>query len=183
MKAYHDDIDIKENILVVLATHRKADELIKGEYWANNKGCAVGCTVKGKDHSLYESMFGIPQILAYLEDTIFEGLPNELSQRWPERFMFAITPGQDLSLIGWKFLYWLLTDKDVNPGINDPLVCDSVRLCAEVVLAASEDRPIDVNAAKNAWSAAKSAGNAAKRARSEAYTTMSDKLITLIEEA
>src|SRR5579863_6488477 len=100
MLAYHNDQAIKDAILARLAAHAMADEFVKGQYWENGKGCAVGCTIHSSNYSEYEHRFGIPQMLAHLEDCIFEGLPNGNAKAWPLRFMSAIEPGRDLSLIG-----------------------------------------------------------------------------------
>lgn len=45
MKAYHSDPEVKTAILVQLRAHAEADELVKGVYWKDGKGCAVGCTL------------------------------------------------------------------------------------------------------------------------------------------
>ena len=90
MRAYHNDPVIKAGILARLQAHYDADEIVKGHYWENGTGCAVGCTVHGKNHVEYERLFGIPRGLARLEDTIFEHLPNGDAQQWPLRFMRAI---------------------------------------------------------------------------------------------
>ena len=127
MLAYHNDPAVKTAILAQLQAHADADELTQGIAWANGKGCAVGCTLHAYDHALYEERFGIPQMLAHLEDTIFEGLENGAAKDWPLRFMAAIRPGADLSLVGWKFLHWLMTDKEVNPGIDHELVRGAVK--------------------------------------------------------
>lgn len=58
----------------------------------------------------YETRFGIPMVLAHLEDAIFEGLPNDLAKAWPIRFMSAIQVGADLSTIWRDFVIWLLVD-------------------------------------------------------------------------
>jgi hypothetical protein len=167
MKAYHNDPQIKTSILAVLAAHRAADEIVKGQYWQNGKGCAVGCTIKSDNHIEYEADFGIPVMLAYLEDTIFEGLPNADAKLWPERFMSAIKPGADLSNVGWKFLHWLLTDEAVNPGINDPSVKDFVTQCADIVFAKSEGRYVDTERVwmrRVFWSGAPETASSAARA-------------------
>jgi hypothetical protein len=100
VRAYHNDPQIKADILAQLAAHREADQLVKGQYWRDGKGCAVGCTIHSNDHAEYETHFGIPQMLARLKDCIFDGLPNEQAMAWPERFMGAIMPGSDLSRVG-----------------------------------------------------------------------------------
>ena len=96
MLAYHNDQNLKADILKQLRAHKKADEIVKGQYWENGKGCAVRCTVHSSDHAAYETKFGIPIMLARLEDTIFEGLPNGRAKEWPIQFMSAIEPGADL---------------------------------------------------------------------------------------
>ena len=68
--AYHNKPEIKSGILAQLELHKAADEIIKGQYWKNGKGCAVGCTIHGQDHMQYETRFGIPVMLARLEDCI-----------------------------------------------------------------------------------------------------------------
>ena len=114
--AYHNDPAEKAAILARLDAHRIADEIVHGQYWADGKGCAVGCTLHNPSggHAEYETQFGIPQMLARLEDTIFEGLANGRAKEFPGQFMAAIMPGANLSLVGWKFLHWLLTDEAVS---------------------------------------------------------------------
>ena len=123
--AYHNDPALKSFVLTQLAEHREADKLIKGAYWQNGKGCAVGCTLeavrlhKGKkgaridhvSHALYESELGIPLMLARLEDKHFEALSNGDSQAWPERFISAINPGANLAMVWPRYALWLLVDE------------------------------------------------------------------------
>ena len=199
MLAYHNDPKIKTDILSQLQEHAAADQIVKGHYWQDGKGCAIGCTIHSDDHMDYETRFGIPIMLARLEDCIFEGLPNDAAKTWPIRFMSAIEPGIDLSTVGWKFLHWLLTDEEVNPGINHPIVKDAVKRCADALLPLTVGQSIDISAASAAWSAAESAESAAESAESAAwsaesaaesaeraessYTLMADKILTLLSEA
>ncbi len=119
--------ELKTEIVAEIIRHREQDQIIQGTYGEgtgdNWKGCAVGCAIrslnlrKGKDfsvssHSVYETEFGIPRILARLEDRIFEGLSVEDSKTWPENFMSAVPVDSDLSLVWPKFAVWLLTDKE-----------------------------------------------------------------------
>ena len=147
MIAYHNDTKIKADILSQLQEHAAADQIVKGQYWQDGKGCAVGCTIHSSDHMEYEARFGIPVMLARLEDCIFEGLPNDAAKTWPVRFMSAIEPGIDLSTVGWKFLHWLLTDETINPGIADPLVKDAVKQCADVLVPLTMGQSVDQYAA------------------------------------
>jgi len=112
MLSFHNDEKIKKKYLARVRNHQKADEIVKGQYWENGKGCAVGCTVHSNQHSAYEDELGIPRILAMLEDGIFENIPNDLAQKWPERFLKAIKVGVDLSMVWPKFAVWMLTDKE-----------------------------------------------------------------------
>ena len=161
----------KPKIMAQLRAHAKADEIIKGQYWKDGKGCAVGCTIHSGNHAEYESRFGIPQMLARLEDCIFEGLPNDEAKKWPIRFISAVEPASNLSRVGWQFLHWLLTDEKVNPGINHPLVCDAIRRCADVLTPLSTGTRVDQSAVWSAAGSAESAAwSAAESARSAAWS-------------
>ena len=173
MLAYHNDPAIKSKLLADLQAHADADRLVKGQYWENGKGCAVGCTLhslgaKGAaaNHAEYETRLGIPQMLARLEDTIFEGLPNADAMRWPVRFSAAITPGADLSRVGWLWLHWLLTDG--LPRVNDVAVTAAIKKCADVLLPLTRGQPVD-RAADAAAYAAGAADAADAAARAAAY--------------
>ena len=186
MLAFRDTTVTKPAIMRQLRAHAEADAFIKGTYWQNGKGCAVGCTIHSGTHAEYESRFGIPQMLAHLEDRIFEGLPNGDAMAWPVRFINSIQPGADLSRVGWQFLYWLLTDDTVNPGIQHPSVRDAIRQCADVLVPLTKGKPADTSAARSAAEAAASAlaaRLASASAAEAAYVLMSNKLIELIKAA
>jgi len=117
MLAFENTVATKDQLIANLEAHAAADHFVKGRYWENGKGCAVGCSLidfggRPDNHGDYERLFGIPRILARLEDGIFEGLPIEDAKTWPLRFARAIRPGADLSLVWPKFAVWLLVDKD-----------------------------------------------------------------------
>lgn len=111
MLSFHGKQEVKDFYLDRVIKHQEADEIIKGIYWQNGKGCAVGCTVHCSDHDDYESELGIPRILAVFEDVIFENLPNYRAKTWPKQFLEAIKVGVDLSDVWPKFAVWLLTDE------------------------------------------------------------------------
>ena len=200
MLAYHNDPAIKSKLLADLQDHADADRLVKGQYWENGKGCAVGCTLHSlgadgaaNNHAEYELRLGIPQMLARLEDVIFEGLHNADAMQWPMRFSSAITPGADLSRVGWKWLYWLLTDG--LPRVNDASVNAALKQCANVLLPLTLGEPVDRAAADAAADAARAAAHDADdaayaaytagvaAARAAAYRRMADKLVQLLEVA
>jgi hypothetical protein len=109
--AYKGKQSIKNKYLKRVEEHYKADEIIQGVYWENGKGCAVGCTIEGNQHERYETELGIPRELAYLEDGLFEALTNGDAKEFPVRFLKAIKPGADLSLVTAKFMVWQFEDK------------------------------------------------------------------------
>ena len=162
---YHNDLDIKTGLLAQITAHRAADQIVKGQYWEDGKGCAIGCMVYSSSHQAVVDEFGWTLAVARLVDAIFEGLPNDKALDWPLRIATAHKPGSDTSLVHWQFLHWLLTDEAVTPGINHPLVRDAVKKCALVVGARASGKPIDKSAA---WSAAWAADSAAKSGESAA---------------
>jgi hypothetical protein len=197
--AYHGDPKIKKALLAQLAAHRKADQIVQGYgYWTDGKGCAVGCTIHSGKHADYETILGIPESIAYLEDAIFEWLPVEQARKWPERFSRAIKPGADLSLVAARFMVWMLIDpaKGVIRFSGDPqwkveaairgvaelwqrvidcrTVADEEWLAAES--AARSAAESTARSARSAWSAARSAAESAawsawSAARSAAEST------------
>lgn len=110
LRAFHGDQAIKDKYLDRVRMHRAADNLIHGTGWENGKGCAIGCTLEAYDHSQYPVELGIPEVLARIEDRLFEGMTNGDSQAWPEQFLEAITPGADLSMVWYRFQRRLLVD-------------------------------------------------------------------------
>ncbi len=111
MLSFHGDQKVKDKYIARLKAHEAADEITKGVYWEDGKGCAVGCTIHGDDHSAYEDELGIPMLLARLEDGIFEGLPNDVAKEFPLRFLNAVPVGVDLADVFPKFMLWLLIDE------------------------------------------------------------------------
>src|ERR1700676_2211809 len=70
LKAYHNDPAIKEVLINQLQAHYDADEIIKGTYWQDGKGCAVGCSIHSSDHSLYEKELGLPECKISIENLL-----------------------------------------------------------------------------------------------------------------
>ena len=170
MKAFHSDPKIKEKYLNRVKAHAKADELIKGKYWEEGKGCAVGCTVHSSNHAAYETELGIPRIIARLEDRIFENLPNELAMTWPIRFLEAVPVGKDLKRVWPKFAIYLLTDKNQ---------CASRHPQCQIVADKFQEQ---LNGVKVDWSAYAAAAAAYAAARIKAYIAQSEKLLELLAE-
>ena len=207
MIAFHGDPAVKEKYLARVRAHAEHDEIEKGYYWENGKGCAVGCTIEGNDHTRYETEMGIPVQIAYLEDRLFEGMPNGRAKEFPVRFLSAITPGADLSLVLPKFYVAILTDKThgVKQYTTGFPACEKAvqavadlyakRVAGEDVSEAAENAAevAAVAAGAAAWAAARAAawtaavaaeaaaGAAAWAARDAYYTWMADTLIEILE--
>lgn len=112
--AFKGKQSIKDKFIKRVKAHAEADEIIKGTYWQNGKGCAVGCTIEGNQHDKYEKELGIPETLAHLEDGLFEAMPNEEAKKFPLRFLEAIPVGADLSQVLIKLIIWEWEDKKVG---------------------------------------------------------------------
>ncbi len=126
MKSFNQEL--KSALVAEIRKHREQDQVIQGTYGTFEdgrfRGCAVGCAIHsylvaaGEDsivvvvnseyHDKYESLFGIPKILAELQDVIHEGLSDESFPTWPERFMEAVPTETELSLVFPKFAWWLI---------------------------------------------------------------------------
>ena len=208
MQSFHNDLSIKAKYLERVRAHRAADELIKGIGWSEGKGCAVGCTIENYDHSRYPIELGLPVWLAYLEDSIFEGLPDEQAQQWPERFLSAIPVGADVEPVRHQLAIRRmsrLVAQQTEPSVVG--VLKRVRACHEAALegstcdwsaaelaaelAAQSARSAALSAAESAASAAWSAQSAAElaawsaaesAAESAAWMQEADDLIQLLQE-
>jgi hypothetical protein len=161
MLAYHNNPELKAGIMEQIRAHRLADEIAQGAYYAANgtvKACAVGCVLHDPEggHQRYESEFGIPAQLAYLEDGLFESMSPEAALAWPERFMGAIAPGADLSGVWPRFAIWLMVDEKwgVVGATDDAEVQSICRRVAEGYRRALDSDPLsDEDAAALTWDA------------------------------
>ncbi len=113
LRAYHGDPALRARTLAQMQAHHDADEIVQGTYWGRGRGCAVGCLTHDPHggHALYPVRWGIPELLARLEDRIFEGLSAEEARAWPIAFLGAIPLGADLSLVWPRFALAILTDE------------------------------------------------------------------------
>ena len=136
--AYHGDAALKASVLAQMAEHRKQDQIAQGFYWRNGdgkpfRGCAVGCLTHDPEggHHLYEANWGIPEVLAHLEDSLFESLPVDQAQLWPERFLDAIPVGAHLTNVWPRFAVWLMIDE--KWGVANATDKDDIKhVCGEV---------------------------------------------------
>jgi hypothetical protein len=161
MNAYHNDPALKERTLEQMRAHQRADQIVQGHYWSNERGCAVGCLTHDPTggHAKYPELWGIPEPLAYLEDTLFESLSVEESKGWPVRFLDAIPVGADLSRAWDKWQAWCLRDLVPIAGENAQVVA-VMAVLFERAGAGDEPSPAEWNRAARAAEAAEAAGAA-----------------------
>jgi hypothetical protein len=192
MQSYLNDAKLKKDFVKEVKWHTEQDKVLQGTYGEGSngdwRGCAVGCSVhsinrlKGKkyqtsNHKVYETELGIPEWLARLEDTIFEGLPVAKAKKWPLRFAKAIPVGVDLEPVKWKISVFILSEnieRVLTLDISDDLkkqVVDSIRGILSLHETAIKTGVWD---AESAWSAAESAAeSAAWSAESAAWSAES----------
>ncbi len=169
MKSFFGNEFIKESYLSQVIDHQKADEVIKGKYWENGKGCAVGCTIHSSDHKDYEMELGIPEWLARVEDTLFEGMSTIKSKTWAEDFLQSIPLGVDLNQIKSKFLLIVLKSTyDTFDHVKFPDVKESLDTVVNLYESGETDLDKFNSAANSAANAAANAANSAAYANANA---------------
>ena len=203
MQAFLNDIKVKEKYLKRVRMHQKADNLVKGATGHDGKGCAVCCTLEKYEHASYETELGIPEWLARVEDTLFEGMSLKKSKTWPEEFLKAIPIGVNLEQIKSKFAIVILKhslvsmantkfDADKFPDVKKALE-QSASAVTQMIQAHDTN---DAELLRSTWSAAWAAKSAAKSAaesaawaaaesaaaKSAAYDYYADELIRLFKD-
>ena len=179
MQAFHNDIKIKQKYIERVDAHIKADNLIRGKGWENGKGCAVGCTLESYEHKQYETELGIPEWLARVEDTLFEGMNEEKSKTWPKVFLKVIPVGVDLEQVRVPFLLIVLEQNlntlcslGVGQEFKNVITCIEQTKTATIQVMEALKNGGDLLAAELAAElAARSAESAARSARSAARST------------
>ncbi len=115
MQAYHNSQDIKDKYVERMKAHIAADELIRGEGFNDQgRGCAVGCTLNKYEHAAFEEELGIPEWLARVEESLFEGMSLEKSKTFPLVFLESIKVGADLDKIRVPFTIFVLESLYAN---------------------------------------------------------------------
>ena len=188
MQAFHNDQSIKEKYLSRVKAHYAADEIIKGKYWEDGKGCAVGCTVHSSEKEL-----GVPQWLARVQDRLFEGMPNADAKEFPVKFLEAINIGSDLNKIKTPFLLYIV--RSARNSFNHEKFPNTLKKIDAVILkiesgvayatyaAAYADAAYADAAADAAYAAAAAAAYAAADdARRNKYKEFADELLRLMRE-
>ena len=158
--SYHGDPLVKAKYIARFAAHRSADEVIQGKGFIEGRGCFVGCTLDAYDHSRFPSELGWPMWLAYLADTIFEGLPKTEAAQFGTDLLETVPVGVNLKAVENRFLLALqlrslarITRLKIN-GAN--VFIASIKTVIKLLAK-------DVEPQSTAWSAAWSAALSAKK--------------------
>ena len=161
LKAYHNDKSIKDKYVKRVTWHFEQDNIIRNIGWDGGKGCAIGCTLEKYDHSQYPIELGIPEWLARVEDTLFEGMSKDKSRMWPIDFLEAVNIGSDLEAIKAPFLLFVLKD---TLETFDSAEYPDVKKAVEATIALWERDDIGSADWQEAAEAAKTAAKAARAA-------------------
>lgn len=190
MLSYHNKQELKDKYVKQMIMHRKAGQLIKGKYWENGKGCAIGCLVYSDSHKQVEDEVGIPEWLVGLISFLFESIPNGDEVEFPEKTLKAIPVGKDLMVVKRKFFLFLLND--ICKNTEDKLVKQSIDDIRNLHTKVIEGKPPTVEAWESAsesarfvaWAAAsESAAWSASAASKSARAAASDSVKAAVESA
>jgi len=171
--AFHNDQTLKQKTISQLEEHYKQDQIIQGTYWENGKGCAVGCTIHSDNHKDYETVLGIPQWIAHLEDKLFEGMQNKYARLFPLKLIKSIPIGfSNWQSIHHKISVFLL--EDICKNTDHPTVKQAIHNIIQLHKSESTDKAKWIAAHSAAHSAADSAARSAYSAAcSAAYSVHS----------
>ena len=202
MLAFHGKAALKKKYVARVDRHRRLDQIVKGFYWEGGKGCLVGCSIHGEDHSKFETELGIPQALARIADACFEGSSNAYAMALPGRFMRAAKPGAVLSLVVDKVMLWIV-ESVAQYNTTDAAKKANTDICNLYKRKIAGDVPsfyewnaaqaeAEVRAAWAAWATATeaearaavwAAEAEARAAKENYYEALADKMIELMEAA
>ena len=172
MKAFNNDPQYKADSIESAKQHRLADEFITGTYGRQNgtfKGCSVGCSVTDvnkrngttggvEDHGFLAEQLGVPEYIIHLQDSIFEGLNDDVRPQWTERLFTAIEPGADLTPVLPVFL---LKTLDRLPEQGRSHIDHAIKRVKEVLQNWADAGTVDIEAALKARDAAELAADLA----------------------
>ena len=178
MTAWHNDPDLKADVLDRMRQHRADDEIVQGFYQridptaaSGYRGCLIGCTlpplpdaakpVEGW-HVRVEDEYGIPQTVGYLLDRTFEGLPYGQHAEFAVAAIDAIPVGADLSLVSSHLMVDVLSDPD--HGVLRHAGGEDVRAAIDTVVALYRRRVAGDEPSRNEWLRARRAAASADAA-------------------
>jgi hypothetical protein len=166
MLSFHNDQEVKDKYLSRVINHRIEDNIIQGIGWEKGKGCAVGCTLENYSHDRYPIELGLPKWLARLEDSIFEGLPDEEAKLWPEKFLSSIPVGVDVEIVKHQLAILRmnrLIKIQNNLLINNPSLKEVIKEVISSIEVVKRCHECEINKTCCDWSVARSAAKSAAR--------------------
>jgi hypothetical protein len=143
MKAWHNDPNLKAEVLSRMLQHRVEDGIIQGSYQvyapevaSQYRGCLIGCTlpmgrvtewgegfldppVTYRDiddmewHPLVEEMYGIPESVNRLWERVFETLPVEKAAWFAVTTIEATPVGADMDVVASRL------DQEIRDKFGD----------------------------------------------------------------
>lgn len=146
--AYHGKPELKAAMLAMLAEHEAADQIVQGMYGPADEwrgGCAIGCLIESIrrieglatiEHDSYANIqhyLGVPILLANVVDATHEALAPDDARTWPRRFLEAMQPGADLSMVCPAWLRACTAEDAVITSFYD-VTPDVLRRQAEILL-------------------------------------------------
>jgi hypothetical protein len=185
MLSFKNDTAIKDALVYRMDKHIELDELVQGATGQNGKGCTVWCALnngdlkEGYSHKAFESILGLPEWLARLQDSIFEGLTIEDAKQFSSDWVKAIPVGKDLTPVKWKFCAFIMKENiervlllDIKDELKKQVV-DAITTVLNLHEQAATTGVWDESAESAAESAAWSAASAAESAESAAWSAAS----------
>lgn len=181
--SFKNDPKIKQDLISRMQKHIEQDNLMQKKTGEGGKGCTVWCALNdgsmkyGYDHSVFPEVLGLPEWLAHLQDTIFEGLNEEDSRWFSSEWVEAIPVGKDLDPVKWRFCAFILKknlEQVLLLGISEELkeqVVLAIRKCLKLHENAIETGLWDEAAAEAARAAAEAAALAAARAEEAGWVS------------
>jgi hypothetical protein len=88
-----------------IARHIDADAVRGGHYWDGSTGCFIGCLTHSSDATKLANMYGVPEPLVRICESIFERLQEDQRPVFFREVGEAVgCDGKDLSRVHWAFL-------------------------------------------------------------------------------
>lgn len=109
MLTFKNDPAVAESVRRQMQAHYDADEIIRGTYWQEGKGCFIGCLTHDNsltNAELASDLIGWPTTLVCMAETIFEELSNSNAKDFARDLMLATPVGKDARLIPLKLVHW-----------------------------------------------------------------------------
>jgi len=131
--AWHNNPELKAEVLARMIAHREADEIVQGYYQnaadtaSGYNGCLIGCTLPHLTsqqrfvtgwHERVAQDYAIPTGVGFLLDCIFEGLPRGAHAAFAVDSIEAIPVGADLGQVPTLLIAAMLDESPERDEIS-----------------------------------------------------------------